>query len=100
MSDNSKTSRNKAVELLKNISERNISIQEKAEQDMGYIKQMVANTIFMQIEPYLKSLSAQRLDSTDSRIKEAKKILNYILELCSNEEKTYIKQTYPWIFQD
>ena len=100
VSDNSKTSRNKAVELLKNISERNISIQEKAEQDMGYIKQMVANTIFMQIEPYLKSLSAQRLDSTDSRIKEAKKILNYILELCSNEEKTYIKQTYPWIFQD
>ena len=58
---------------------------------------MVASSILLQLEPYLTSLSAQPINET--RIKEAKKMLEYIMSLYPEDTKAQIRQKYPWIFQ-
>lgn len=99
VSNNSKVSRNLALGLIKKISDRNIQMHMSSEQNMEYIKNMVAGTILMQIEPYLKSLTAQPISPNDARIIEARKLLDYILTLCPLETQNAIKHNYPWIFQ-
>ena len=100
VSNNSKAQGKSASELLKKIANRNIAVQEQEELKVEAMKHMVAATILMQIDPYLKSLSAQPLGPTDKRIKDAKNILDYILVLCTPEQQNAIKQSYPWIFQN
>ncbi|MBR4328594.1 MAG: hypothetical protein IKP71_01975, partial [Candidatus Riflebacteria bacterium] len=89
--------RNSAMEIVKKIANRPINSNEKAEQDLKEMKEMVANSVLLQLEPYLTSLSAQPINET--RIKEAKKVLDNILSLYTKEGQEQIKMRYPWIFQ-
>ncbi len=97
VSNNSKICRNRATEIIKNIAERGIQNHEEADKNLEIIKQMVASSILLQLEPYLTSLSAQPINET--RIKEAKKMLEYIMSLYPEDTKAQIRQKYPWIFQ-
>ena len=93
----SKNQANKAKEALRNIASRNSIQQLNAEEQMILMKQMVADSILLQLDPYLISLSAQPIN--EDRIKEVEKTLNYILSLYPEETKNQVKQKYPWIFQ-
>ncbi len=99
ISNNAKMQSRSATEILRKIGNRNITVQQKEELKVEAMKHMVAGTILLQIEPYLKSLTAQPLSPTDERIKEAKKILDYVIDLCPPEQQTALKQTYNWIYQ-
>ena len=93
----SKKQADTAKEALRSIASRNSIQQLNAEVQMLLIKQMVADSILLQLDPYLLSLSAQPIN--EDRIKEAEKTLNYILALYPEETKKLVKQKYPWIFQ-
>ena len=97
VSDNSKFSRHKATEIIRKIADRGIQNNVNAEKNLEQIKEMVASSILLQLEPYLTSLSAQPINET--RIKEARSMLEYIMSLYPENTKALIKQKYPWIFQ-
>ncbi len=94
----SKAKSDSALNLLKKISNRNIDIQANAEEQMLQMKEMVATSILIQLEPYLTSLSAQPVNETI--LKEARKTLEYILNLYPAESQKAVKERYPWIFQN
>lgn len=96
-SKESKSRRNRAIELLKRISNKSLTITENMEMQNEYLKQVIADSILIQIEPYLTSLSAQPINEV--KIKEAKLMLENILSISSEQEKNRIKQKYDWIFQ-
>ncbi len=86
------------TELIKKIAERNIETQINSEKEIKDLKHMVANSLLIQIEPYLNSLSAQPINK--GRIEEAKKVLEKIVSISSEEEKNKIIKNYYWIFNN
>ena len=84
--------------ILETIASRYKNSQEISEEQLKEIKEMVAGSILTQLDPYLLSLTAQPIN--EDRIKEAKKMLNLVLGLYSEESRQIIKQKYPWIFQN
>lgn len=86
-----------AIEVLNKLAFRSLSINEKIEQQSEQLKQMIADSIFIQLEPYLTSLSAPPINET--RLKEAKALLNNILSISSEQQKNNIIQKYHWILQ-
>lgn len=89
---------NSAVEILKSVAYRNLSINEKSEQLSEKLKEAVSDSILIQLEPYLTSLSAQPIN--EGRIKDAKTMLENIISISSEQQKNIIKQKYPWILNN
>ena len=87
-----------AKATLRSIATRYTLDQLNAEDQMKVIKKMIAESILIQLDPYLVSLSAQPIN--EDRLKEANKMLNYILALYPEESRNIIKQKYYWIFQN
>ena len=98
VSDSSKTRRDSAMETLKKLAYRNLTVNETTELQSENIKQMLTDSILIQLEPYLTSLSAQPIN--ENRIKEAKNMLDNILSICGDQQKKLIREKYPWIFQE
>ena len=97
ISNETKSKANSAIEILNKIAYRSLTINEKTELLSEELKQMLADSILIQLEPYLTSLSAQPIN--EARIKEAKNMLENILSISGEKQKSVIKQKYPWIFQ-
>lgn len=98
VSDSSKSRRDSAMELLKKLANRNLTVNESTEKQLEDLKQMLTDSILIQLEPYLISLSAQPIN--EARLKEAKKMLENILSISGDQQKQQIMQKYPWIFQN
>ena len=98
ISNDSITRQKSAIKILNKLAYGHLSINEKIENQSDNLKQMLTDSILIQLEPYLTSLSAQPINET--RIKEAKNMLDNILSICGEQQKNQIKEKYPWIFQE
>lgn len=94
----SKTRSDHAIQILDKISNSDFTLNENIEKNSEKIKQMIASSILIQLEPYLTSLSANP-SVNETRIKEVKKLLENILTICAEQEKNRIKHDYKWILE-
>lgn len=90
--------RDYAIQTLDKIASKNLSLNENLEKNTNNIKHLLADSLLIQLEPYLTSLSANP-SINESRIKAAKEVLEDILSICSEKGKNRIKQEYDWILQ-
>lgn len=81
--------------VLKSMSERVITKQYNNEQIMVALKSALGQSLYLQLQPFLKALDAQPLEA--DRYKEIKQLLDYIC-LLEPRLRQSIQLEFPWLF--
>jgi proteasome lid subunit RPN8/RPN11 len=87
--------RNRVQNALESVSSQPVRTLEQSEQVVNRLREAMAESILIQIMPYLASLSAQPLDM--NRIREAQPLVKHIIQLDPRLEPG-LREKLPWLF--
>jgi len=87
--------RNRVHKALESVSGQTVNSLEQSKQVISQLRETMAESILIQIMPYLVSLSSQPLDM--NRIREAQPLVKHIIQLDPRLESG-LREKLPWLF--
>ncbi|KAF1081877.1 MAG: hypothetical protein GQF41_1517 [Candidatus Rifleibacterium amylolyticum] len=87
--------RNRVHKALASVSGQTVTSLEQSKQVISQLREVMAESILIQIMPYLVSLSSQPLDM--NRIREAQPLVKHIIQLDPRLEPG-LREKLPWLF--